>query len=248
MQKALTLYQTTIGKKAIMAISGIVLVGFVIGHLAGNLQLYLGPEAINSYAAFLKSKPGLLWGARFVLLAAVGAHIMTAVQLARRNVDARPPAMAYKGRKDLATNYAARTMYWSGPILLLYIVYHLAHLTLGYTPGHEFSETNVYNNVVYGFMNPWVSVIYIAGNAALGFHLYHGVWSMLQTLGIAHPRYDATKQNLARALGVLIAVGNISFPVAVMAGAVEPADSYGDSAGMIDTEAFDAAAPSIDGM
>ena len=229
MQRTLTLYQTTIGKKAIMAISGLVLVGFVIGHLAGNLQLYAGPEAINSYAALLHSMPGALWAARIVLLIAVGAHITTAVQLGKRNVDARPPSGGYRKRVSQKTSYAARTMYWSGPILLLYIVYHLAHLTLGYAPGYEFSPTHVYNNVVYGFMNPFVSVVYIAGNLALAFHLYHGVWSMLQTLGAAHPRYDSMKKRGAQVLGLVIALGNVSFPIAVMTGVVSP-----------DLDAFDA--------
>ncbi len=218
--QTLTFYRTTIGKKVLMALSGIVLVGFVVGHLIGNLQLYAGPEVINAYAAFLHSKPALLWAVRLVLLGSVVVHIVTAVQLATLKGSARREE--YRKRQYKRTNYAARTMYWSGPILLVYIIYHLLHLTLGYSPNDTFVEGDVYNNVVRGFQNSVVSVVYIIGNLALAFHLYHGVWSLLQTLGLRHPRYDRWAHSAARTLGLLVAIGNLSFPIAVMTDMVTP--------------------------
>lgn len=220
MERALTLYRTSIGKKAAMAASGVVLFGYVIGHLAGNLQLYQGPEAINEYAAWLRTQLPLLWGTRVLLLLSFGVHVVAATQLALRKRAARPAG--YRSRKDLVTNYAARTMYWSGPILLLFVLYHLAHLTFGFTPGYEFNPSNVYNNVVYGFRTWWVSAIYIVGQLALGLHLFHGVWAMFGSVGWTHPRYNIWRRRLAVAAAVLITAGNLSFPIAVMAGWVEP--------------------------
>ena len=211
MQRALTLHQTTVGKKVIMAVSGFILVGFTIGHLLGNLQLYLGPEAINGYAAKLHSMPPLVWGTRLVLLFAVSVHIVSAFSLWSRNKAAR--GSRYKRRKDLATDYAARTMYWSGPILLLYIVYHLLHFTI--LPAHP---GDVYRNVVEGFQVPLIASVYIVGNLALGFHIFHGVYSAFQTLGANHPRYNNYRRDLAIAICAVITIGNLSFPIAVLAG------------------------------
>ncbi|HSN84753.1 MAG TPA: succinate dehydrogenase cytochrome b subunit [Polyangiales bacterium] len=213
MQRALTLHQTTIGKKVIMALSGVILVGFTFGHFLGNLNLYRGPEALNGYAEFLRSLPALLWTARVVLLFAVGAHIASAYSLWSRNRKAR--SSHYKNRKDLATDYAARTMYWSGPILLLYIIYHLLHLTI--LPAHP---GDVYRNVVEGFQNPLISGVYIVGNLALGFHIFHGIFSAFQTLGINHPRFNAYRRDLAIAICAVITIGNLSFPISVLAGLV----------------------------
>lgn len=213
MQRALTLHQTTIGKKVIMAISGVILVGFTFGHFLGNLNLYRGPEALNGYAETLRSVPALLWTARLILLVAVGAHIASAYALWSRNRKAR--GSHYKRRKDLATDYAARTMYWSGPILLLYIIYHLLHLTI--LPAHP---GDVYRNVVEGFQNPLIAGVYIVGNLALGFHIFHGVYSMFQTLGINHPRFNAYRRDFSIAICALITIGNLSFPISVLAGLV----------------------------
>lgn len=213
MQRALTLHRTTIGKKVIMALSGAVLVGFVIGHFLGNLNLYLGPNAMNGYAEKLHSMPTLLWGARLVLLVAVGAHISSALALWARNTKAR--GSRYKKHRYLATDYAARTMYWSGPIILLFVVYHLLHFTI--IPAHP---GDPYRNVVEGFQNPWIAGVYIAGNVALGFHIFHGIYSAFQSLGINHPRYNSYRRDAAVAISVAIAIGNISFPVSVLAGLV----------------------------
>lgn len=236
--QSLTLLQTTVGKKAVMAVSGLALVGFVIVHMIGNLQLYSGPEKINAYAALLHSMPAVLWMARLGLLAAVVAHIVAAVQLAGRNFDARSTPYQHSPKR-LATNYAARTMYFSGPILLFFILYHLLHLTLGYTPNYRFDEHNVYNNIVLGFQQPLVAAVYIAGNLALAFHLYHGVWSMLQTLGAHHPRYNRALHSLARVIGLVVAVGNVSFPVSVLTGCVQPSDAIGADAAAADVRPAD---------
>ncbi|MGB5704155.1 MAG: succinate dehydrogenase cytochrome b subunit [Polyangiales bacterium] len=214
MQRALTLHQTTVGKKVIMAVSGLILVGFTIGHLLGNLQLYLGPEAINGYAAKLHSMPPLIWSARLVLLFAVGVHIVSAFTLWTRNRQAR--GSRYKQRKDLATDYAARTMYWSGPILLLFIVYHLLHFTI--LPAHP---GDVYRNVVEGFQVPLIAGVYIVGNLALGFHIFHGIYSAFQSLGANHPRYNSYRRDLAIAICTVITLGNLSFPIAVLAGFIK---------------------------
>ena len=213
MQRALTLHQTTVGKKVVMALSGAVIVGFTIGHFLGNLNLYLGPEALNGYAEFLHSLPALVWATRLVLLFAFGVHIASAYALWSRNRQAR--GSRYKMHKDLATDYAARTMYWTGPILLLYVVYHLLHFTI--LPAHP---GDVYRNVVEGFQNPVISGVYILGNTALGFHIFHGIYSAFQTLGANHPRYNAYRRDAAIALAALITIGNLSFPISVLTGIV----------------------------
>jgi succinate dehydrogenase / fumarate reductase cytochrome b subunit len=210
-------YRTTVGKKAVMAATGVVLVLFLVGHLLGNLQIYLGPERINRYAAFLKSTGELLWIVRGVMLAAVLLHIVTAALLVVANWKARP--VGYAVKKDIETSYAARTMVWSGPILLLYVVYHLLMFTFLKTPP-GLSEADVYANVVRAFQNPFISAVYIVAMVALGFHLWHGLWSMLQTLGLSHPRYNRTREVAASVLAVLIAAGYISIPVSVLLGLV----------------------------
>jgi succinate dehydrogenase / fumarate reductase, cytochrome b subunit len=213
MQRALTLHQTTIGKKVIMAVSGGVIVGFVVVHFLGNLNLYLGPEAMNGYAEKLQSLPPLVWGTRLVLLVAFGAHISSALALWNRNLKAR--GSRYKKRKDLATDYAARTMYWSGPILLLFVVYHLLHFTI--LPAHP---GDVYRNVIEGFQHPLIAGVYITGNVALGFHLFHGIYSAFQTLGANHPRYNSYRRDASVAISAAITIGNLSFPISVLAGLV----------------------------
>lgn len=217
--KQLSFYQTTLGKKAVMAISGLILIGFVIGHMAGNLQIFGadGAKALDDYAAFLHSMPNLLWGARIVLLIAVFAHFLSAFSLWKLNKAARP--QPYKRQVTQVTTYAARTMRWGGVIVLLFIVYHLLHLTVGGTPiAPEITYGKVYNNVVTGFSNPAVAGFYILAQLCLGLHLYHGVWSMLQTLGINHEKYNEMRPKIAGAVSLLITFGNISIPVAVLAG------------------------------
>ena len=213
MQRALTLHQTTIGKKLIMALSGLIIVGFVVGHFLGNLNLYRGQQALDDYAHFLQSLTPVLWGTRLALLFAFGVHIWSAFSLWSRNTKAR--GSRYKKNQDLATDYAARTMYWSGPILLLFVIYHLLHFTI--LPAHP---GEVYRNVVEGFQNPLIAGVYMVGNVALGFHIFHGIFSALQTLGANHPRFNKYRRDLAIAVSAAITIGNLSFPISVLAGFV----------------------------
>jgi succinate dehydrogenase / fumarate reductase cytochrome b subunit len=213
-------FASSVGLKYVMAITGIVLVGFVVAHFIGNALIFLGPEALNDYSKALHDLPELLWLARIVLLTAVVLHIVAALKLAGKNTAARPHR--YKKKHDRVTNYAARTMAWSGPILLGFIVYHLAHLTIGVAPGnYDHSSTDVYSNVVRGFSIPWVAGLYIVSMLALGNHLFHGTWSMFQSLGVNHPSYNNKLMRLALAITALVTLGNISIPLAVLLGIVQ---------------------------
>lgn len=215
-----TFLDSTIGKKVVMAVTGIVLFGFVVGHMLGNLQVYLGPEAINQYGESLRAilHGAGLWLARGGLLVAVGLHIWSAIALAGKNRSARP--VRYKMWQPRASSYASRTMYWSGPLLALFIVYHLLHMTTG-TVHPDFHPGDVYRNFVVGFSQPAVSAFYIVAMIALGLHLYHGVWSLLHTLGLAHPRWNPLRHSIATFFAAAIVIGNISFPVAVLAGVIK---------------------------
>jgi succinate dehydrogenase / fumarate reductase cytochrome b subunit len=218
------LYRSAVGKKAVMAVTGIILFGFVLVHMIGNLKLYTGAEHLNNYAGWLRTvgepalpAEGLLWIARIVLLAAVVLHIWAAWQVSRMNREARPRRYAV-GNK-VHTSYASRTMRWGGVIILLFIIYHLLHFTTGNVhPG--FIEGDVYHNVVTGFQVWWVSAFYIVAQVALGFHLYHGVWSLFQSLGWNHPRFNHWRSGFAHAFAWIITLGNISFPVAVLTGLI----------------------------
>ena len=209
-----------------MAVTGIVLFGFVLVHMLGNLKLYQGPEKINGYAEWLREvgspvlpHSGLLWLARIVLLAAVLLHVTAATQLTLKNRRARPER--YKSHVAIQSTYATRTVRWGGVIIGLYVLYHLAHLTWGF--GHSsFVAGDVYGNVVSGFQIWWVSGIYIVAQIALGFHLYHGLWSMFQTLGWweSSDRRD-WRRRFALVFAVVVTLGNLSFPLAVLAGVVQ---------------------------
>ena len=222
---AVVLWGTVVGKKVVMAVTGLVLVGFVIAHMLGNLKIFLGAEAIGAYAVFLRTMGEplfpyslLLWVARIVLLACVALHITAAVQLTRMNWAARP--QGYDTKRSIATTYAARTMRWSGVILALFIVYHLLHLTAGvvsFQPG-EFVHLSVYDNVVAAFSVWYVALFYVVAMACLCLHLSHGIWSMLQTLGLNNARTTWALQIVSRGVALVMFVGFISVPVAVLAG------------------------------
>lgn len=213
LHRSLAFWQATIGKKTVMAITGGILVGFTLVHMAGNLQVYLGAEAINNYGHLLKSNLGVLWGARLFLLGTLSLHLTAAFQLWSLKRKARP--VAYQKLTPTKSSYASRTMYLSGPILLFFIVYHLSHFTTGQTHP-QFEEGEVYRNVILGFRDPVAFGAYLIAMACLGFHLTHGVWSAFQSLGVNHPKYSPKLRNLATALTALIVGGNISIPVAVM--------------------------------
>jgi succinate dehydrogenase / fumarate reductase cytochrome b subunit len=214
-------YEAPIGKKVVMAVTGLMLFGYVLAHLLGNLQIYAGPDQINRYAAFLHNpaNAGLLWGARCVLLAAVGLHILAAVQLWMLKNDARP--VSYVKKDDAAATYASRTMEWSGPIVLAFIIFHILHLTVGAVgpvPQELADGPDVRANVINGFSNPLIAGFYIVAILMLCTHLYHGLWSMFQSLGISHPKYTPKLKKFAAIFAILIAIGNCSIPIAVMTG------------------------------
>jgi succinate dehydrogenase / fumarate reductase cytochrome b subunit len=213
----LNFFSSTIGKKVVVALTGLVLLGFVMGHLLGNLQIFLGPQKLNDYAAFLRHAKGLLWGTRITLMVSIVLHIIATVQLTLRNRQSRP--VPYKQVEMVEASPASRTMIWGGLFLAFYIVFHISHLTFGVTHPH-FDETDVYANVVNGFLVWPVALIYIAGMIALGLHLYHGVWSVFQTLGLNHPKYNCWRRCLATGAAVIISMGYMSIPVAVLTGIV----------------------------
>src|SRR5882757_6396159 len=213
-------WASTVGKKIVMAVTGIILFAFVIGHLLGNLQVFEGPAKLNAYGAFLHNIGEFLWPVRIILLIAVTLHIVATVQLALRKKRARP--VGYSVKKAISSSYASRTMYWSGPIVLAFVIFHLLHLTAGYIhPGAAFIEGDVYHNVVAGFQVWWVSVWYIFSIILLGLHLRHGIWSMFQSLGMNHPRHTPILKSAAWMIALVIVLGYISIPISVMLGVVK---------------------------
>jgi succinate dehydrogenase / fumarate reductase, cytochrome b subunit len=221
----LALWHTTIGKKIVMAVTGAVLVLFVIAHMLGNLKIFAGAETINAYSRFLREvgQPELeygqlLWIVRIVLLACVLLHILAAYQLTRISHAARPAG--YREKKNVETTLAARFMRWGGVLLLVFIVFHILHFTLGkvgFQPG-QFRDLAVYQNVVAGFHVPWVSAFYIVAMGALCLHLDHGIWSMTQTLGWATRRNIKALRAISRVIALVVFLGFISVPISVMAG------------------------------
>jgi succinate dehydrogenase / fumarate reductase cytochrome b subunit len=216
-----SLYATHIGKKYAMAVSGMVLMAFVLGHMLGNLRLYAGAGAMDAYARWLRDvgapelpHEALLWVVRIVLLAAVTVHVQSAFSLTLVNRRARPEA--YRSPRDyVAASFASRTMRWTGPIVLAFVVFHLLDLTWG-TANPDFRGGDPYHNVVASFQRVPVAVVYIVANLALAIHLFHGAWSLFQSMGWV-PRW---RRRFATVFAVAIAVGNVSFPVAVLCGVV----------------------------
>lgn len=217
-------YRSAIGKKAVMAITGVFLFGWIFLHMVGNLKMYFGAEHYNDYSRWLRvigapmmPETGALWAVRILLVVAVWFHIQSAAQLTLMNRKARP--VPYKDRDYPAATYAARTMRWGGVIILLFVVYHLLHLTWG-TAHPDFSVNDPYRNVVLGFQVPWVSAFYIIANLALGLHLHHGLWSMFLSLGLTHDRFNPWRGTFATAFAAIVTLGNVSFPLAVLIGIV----------------------------
>ncbi len=193
------LWHSSVGKKAVMAVSGIVLVVYLVTHVLANLLVFDGPDRINRYAALLHGTGAALWGARLVLLVALILHVVAAVQLALRSRAARPVPYA-GGRDPQVSTLAARTIRWGGALILVFLVYHILHFTTG-SAHPEFIELNPYNNVRTGFRNPLVAGFYLAAMAAVGLHLYHGVWSSGRSMGLSQP----TPRPLRRQLALLLA-------------------------------------------
>jgi succinate dehydrogenase / fumarate reductase, cytochrome b subunit len=219
-------YRSAVGKKWVMAITGIVLMAFVLVHLIGNIKLYLSKEEMNLYGEALRDIPGhllprtwLLWTIRTGLIAAFFFHIHAAYGLTRMNMAARPDR--YKSKRDyVAADFASRTMRWTGIIVGLYLVFHLADLTWG-TANSEFVRGDPYNNLVYSLQRPIVAIVYAIANIALGIHLYHGAWSMFQSMGINNVRINSARRAFAIGFAGLITAGNLTFPILVQAHVVE---------------------------
>lgn len=209
-------YASTVGRKAVMAVTGIVWVGFVVVHMIGNLLVHRGPEAINHYGQLLKSNLVLLWGTRTGLLVALVFHVHAALTLAQRARAARPAG--YARLEPQVSTWSARLMRAGGILLLVFVVFHVLHFTTGTVLPSLFVEGEVYQNVVRSFSIGWVVAFYVVAMAALGLHLHHGVWSVFQTLGANHPHLDPGRRRLAWALAVGISVGFISVPAAVVLG------------------------------
>ena len=218
--RVVTFWQSTNGKKVVMAVTGAMMFLFVIGHLLGNLQVFEGPEKINAYSHFLHSIGEILWLVRLTLIVAIILHITATVQLALRNKRARP--IGYSRKQAINSSYASRTMYWSGPIVLVFIIFHLLQFTAGYIhPEAKFIEGDVYHNLVAGFQVWWVSAWYIFAIALLGFHLRHGLWSMFQSVGLAHTRHTPLLKRAALLIAVVIVLGYISIPISILLGIVK---------------------------
>ena len=224
------LFQSSLGKKFIMAVSGFVLCLFVLGHLAGNLQIFLGPEAINRYGHFLQSNPELIWPSRLVLLVLVGLHLWAAVKLSVENKAARP--VAYARYEPLGSTYASRTMLMSGLIILVFVVYHILHFTVQVKSvnltGQNFLELtdrekrhDIFKMMVLGFSNGWVSGFYILGMALLCLHLSHGVSAMFQSLGFKNRNWKPLIDGFAKFIAIVLLVGYCSIPIAVLTGLVK---------------------------
>ncbi len=212
-------WASTNGKKAVMAVTGAILFLFVIFHMLGNLQVFEGPAQMNYYGAALRKFPEALWAVRAILLVSVILHIWASVELAVRKTKARP--VGYARKENIGSTYSSRTMYWSGPIILAFVIYHLLDLTAGTIHQGAFAVGDPYHNLVSGFQVWWVSAWYIFAIILLGFHIRHGAWSMFQSLGFNHPRHTPILKKAATILAVLIVVGYVSIPVSILLGLVD---------------------------
>jgi succinate dehydrogenase / fumarate reductase, cytochrome b subunit len=222
----LSFYKSTVGKKAIMAVTGLIGVGYVVLHMAGNLQAFAGREKINAYSALLHG-PGveLLWVARVVLIVAVILHVLSAYQLTQQARAARP--VGYEKRDPQVSTIASRTMRWGGFLLLAFIVFHLLHLTTRQVDPARWATRldasgryDIYGNIVASFRIWWVSAIYLVAMILLGLHLWHGVWSFGRSLGVARPSPHPLRRRMAPILAIVIAVGFALVPIAVLLGVV----------------------------
>jgi succinate dehydrogenase / fumarate reductase, cytochrome b subunit len=221
LQERPSLYSTAVGKKYVMAISGMVLMAYVVAHMVGNLKLYFGAESLDKYAHWLREvgepalpRETLLWGLRIVLLAALFGHLWAAYSLTRINRRARP--VVYRSKRDyVAADFASRTMRWTGIIVLLFVIFHLLDLTWG-PANPDFVSGDPYHNIITSFERVPVAIVYVIANLALGVHLYHGAWSLFQSMGWTRP----WRRQFAIAFTAIVVAGNVSFPLAVMFGVV----------------------------
>jgi succinate dehydrogenase cytochrome b subunit len=220
-------WKSAVGKKWVMAVSGVILLGYVLAHMVGTLKVFLGREQINTYAEWLRDlgepafpRSVILWSLRTVLIAAFFFHIVAAYQLTRMNHAARP--VKYQSKRDyVAANFASRTMRWTGVIVALFLVYHLLDQTWG-PANNSFVRGDPYHNMYESFQRPVVAIVYIVANIALGIHIFHGAWAMWNSLGINNPKYNLWKRYFAAGFAVVITIGYVSMPLLIVLDVVNP--------------------------
>jgi succinate dehydrogenase / fumarate reductase, cytochrome b subunit len=224
-------YRSAVGKKWVMALSGIMLMGFVFVHMAGNLKVFMGAEDFNHYSEFLREllvpllpRTWFLWIIRLGLIAAFVFHIHAAASLTMMNRRARAEGGYVSPRDYQAANAASRSMRYTGVVVLLFIIFHLADLTWG-TANPDFVRGDAYRNLVASFERPVVCLIYIVANIALGMHLFHGSWSLFQSLGLNNPRWNSWRRMFATGFAAVIVAGNLSFPIAALLGILTADDN-----------------------
>ena len=217
-------FTSDIGMKWMMALTGAGLLAYVLVHMIGNLKIFLGPEDLDHYAEALRTllypivpEGGVLWLFRIGLLAMFVVHIWSATVLTLRNWKARGKIRYEAKRQYSAVNYANRTMRWGGTIILLFVIFHVADLTIG-SANPEYVHGAVYNNVLYSFQRWYVALFYVIAQIALAFHIYHGAWSMFQSLGLSNPRYNDWRRWFAVAFALAILIGNSLIPISVQFG------------------------------
>ncbi len=230
MEKTATtpMMRTSIGRKLLMAGASLILFAYIVAHLAGNLKIFLGEDSFNHYAEWLRvagsplfPDEGVLWLARVVLLAALGVHVLAYVDLWLRKRKAR--TVGYKKFDPQVFSWTSRAMAWGGIAIFAFVIFHILHLTTGHVEpdlAYQFEYGNPYQNAIAGFKVWWVTVFYAVGVIALGMHLYHGLWSALQTFGINNPKYNRYRRPTAGVIAILITVGYLSIPLGVMMGVI----------------------------
>ena len=226
MKRAASFYRTAVGKKAVMAVTGIVFWGYVLLHMLGNLKILTGGEALNHYAEWLREMAapavphsGVLWLVRIVLLTALVLHVHATYTLTLMNRRARP--VGYRRRHVVQAGWAERTMRWSGVAILLFVIYHILHLTTG-TAHQDFVAGDVFHNMTAAFETWWVTLIYVLAATMVGMHLYHGLWSLFQSLGWNHPKYNPWRRVFAVAFSFLIGLGFALPPFLILIGVIQP--------------------------
>ena len=224
MPASASLVRSSIGKKVLMAVTGIILLLFLVGHMVGNLKAFLGAESFNHYAEFLRTvgepvvpRTTLLWIIRGVLLASLLVHVVNAIAVWR--MDRRSRSVGYKRYQSLAISAASRSMLWGGVTIFAFVVYHLLHMTFG-TVHPEFRHGQPFNNLVTGFQNPIVVGAYLLTMVPLGLHLYHGFWAAFQSLGSTNPRMNVPRRQLAAAISLIIVLGFAAVPLAISFGLI----------------------------
>jgi succinate dehydrogenase / fumarate reductase cytochrome b subunit len=222
MRRVVALYRSSVGKKVLMAVTGFVWFGFLVGHLVGNLKLYMGADHFDEYAHHLREigepilpPSGFLWAFRAVVFAAFLIHVIMAWETSRTSWDAR--STKYRKQENLSFSFSSRFMRWGGVFILVFMVFHLLHLTTGQAHP-DFVAGEAYANTIVGLSNPFVAGFYMLAIVAVCTHLYHGLWSMFQTLGAAHPKYHRFRRPFAVVTAALLFVGFVSIPVAVLTG------------------------------